>query len=173
MSAKLMKAESTPNISNWNADDGYDIKCVGEKYPRSATTSMFFGALQLGLVQLKSNSELKCFNEMALYRMYLHQPGDIPLLTRLGIQIHPSETTMISIKPKLITTSPKLRNYTPERRQCFFNFERQLRFHQIYTQKNCQLECLADYLKDECKCVPYYMTSMTGTFSFEMKNYLN
>lgn len=45
------------------------------------------------------------------------------------------------------------------RRQCFFDTERQLRFFKIYTQRNCELECLANFTVKTCGCAKFSMPS--------------
>lgn len=63
----------------------------------------------------------------------------------------------MSVKPNMITTSSGLADYAPERRQCYFNDERQLKFFKVYTQSNCELECLANYTLKACGCVKFSM----------------
>uniref|UniRef100_A0A182SYF3 Pickpocket n=1 Tax=Anopheles maculatus TaxID=74869 RepID=A0A182SYF3_9DIPT len=57
----------------------------------------------------------------------------------------------------MITTSDGLRYYTPERRQCFFNHERHLKYFKVYTQQNCELECTTNYTLHRCGCVKFSM----------------
>lgn len=57
----------------------------------------------------------------------------------------------------MITTSDGLKHYLPNRRQCFFNKERFLRYFKVYTQQNCELECLANYTMQQCGCVKFSM----------------
>ncbi|XP_055840557.1 pickpocket protein 28-like [Episyrphus balteatus] len=56
-----------------------------------------------------------------------------------------------------MTTSERLRHYTPERRQCYYQYERNLRYFTKYTQANCELECLANQTLAECGCVHFSM----------------
>lgn len=42
-------------------------------------------------------------------------------------------------------------------RQCFFNDERYLRYFKVYTQQNCELECLANFTLATCGCVKFSM----------------
>lgn len=53
------------------------------------------------------------------------------------------------------------RKYQNFRRQCYFPDERPLEFHRIYSQNNCERECLAAYILNTFKCVPFYMPSKT------------
>lgn len=49
------------------------------------------------------------------------------------------------------------------RRQCFFNSERTLHYLKTYTQRNCQLECLANFTLAKCGCVKFSMPHDTTT----------
>lgn len=64
---------------------------------------------------------------------------------------------VVSVKPNMITTSEGLADYAPERRQCYFNDERYLKFFKVYTQSNCELECLANFTLNRCNCVKFSM----------------
>lgn len=81
-------------------------------------------------------------------------------MSRNVIQVAPSEIAEFSIKATQITTSDGLRGYEPSKRQCFFNSDRQLRFFKVYTQNNCEEECLANFTKQECGCARFFMPSM-------------
>ncbi len=45
------------------------------------------------------------------------------------------------------------------RRQCYFETERHLTFFKAYTQRNCELECVAKNIIQKCKCSPFFMPS--------------
>lgn len=69
----------------------------------------------------------------------------------------------MSVKPNMITTSDGLLEYAPERRQCYFNNERSLQFFKVYTQSNCELECLANFTLARCNCVKFSMPRTNET----------
>jgi amiloride-sensitive sodium channel len=48
------------------------------------------------------------------------------------------------------------------RRQCYFDGERQLKFFQIYTKANCELECLTNSTMRYCNCSAF----LNCTFNF-------
>ena len=52
---------------------------------------------------------------------------------------------------------------TSELRGCLFEDERELKFHQFYSESNCLLECKMEYAMNEMKstdpCVPWYFPS--------------
>lgn len=41
------------------------------------------------------------------------------------------------------------------RRKCYFDSERKLRFLKVYTQRNCELECLSNATRKACGCVKF------------------
>lgn len=41
------------------------------------------------------------------------------------------------------------------RRKCYFDSERKLRFLKVYTQRNCELECLSNATLNSCGCVKF------------------
>lgn len=52
-----------------------------------------------------------------------------------------------------------VKNYSPQRRECYFNAENPLRYFKVYNKENCELECLVEYAKILCNCVPFWMPS--------------
>ncbi len=49
--------------------------------------------------------------------------------------------------------------FVSTRRQCYFDGERQLKFFQIYTKANCELECLTNLTLRYCNCSAFFMPS--------------
>lgn len=58
------------------------------------------------------------------------------------------------------------------RRQCYFDSERKLRFLKVYTQRNCELECLANftlakwYVKSPIILIHYILCCFSGCVKF-------
>lgn len=55
--------------------------------------------------------------------------------------------------------------HSPNRRQCYFDDERDLRYFKSYSQSNCQTECLANYTMARCGCVKFWMPSESSGLS--------
>lgn len=55
----------------------------------------------------------------------------------------------------MIETSEELKDYHPNRKQCFMNSERKLKFFKVYTQRHCELECQSFRMESECGCVHF------------------
>lgn len=82
-----------------------------------------------------------------------------------------------------MSTSESLKNYPPDRRKCFFPGEKHLYYFKIYTQQNCEVECLANFTYQKCGCVDFHMPSklneatMNGklivSLSFRIQQYTN
>lgn len=69
----------------------------------------------------------------------------------------------IIIKPPAIITSENLKGYGIDKRKCFFEDERELKYFRHYSQSNCELECYADYSLEKCGCVEYWLPRFPGT----------
>lgn len=94
---------------------------------------------------------------MILQQILLHTPGEVAQVARQFFRIPFDQEVLISIRPKIITTSDGLKHYEPHRRQCYFQKERHLRYFNIYSQTNCELECLANFTLSKCGCVKFSM----------------
>lgn len=97
----------------------------------------------------------------------------------------------VLVKPQMITTSEKLRNFDPKRRQCVYESERKLRYFKTYTQHHCgklreskkktifqfkinfiisflffeyclDMECTANFTYWRCGCVKFSLPSECG-----------
>lgn len=101
------------------------------------------------------------------FHIALHSPEELPRFPSDFIQIPMSYIIHMAIKPNRIATSNRLKSYSPQQRGCFFKTERHLRYFELYSQRKCELECLANYTKIECGCVEFWMPSKTFGFFFD------
>lgn len=168
-----MSVKNNPNISRWSLENGYQGVSDGNEYPIRVFET--YDALVIIFSILEKDVDYHCKPDLG-YRVFLSMPGESLKNPRHFLSVDPSSTTRIRIKPKLITTSEGLRYYTPNHRQCFFDSERQLRFFKIYTQHNCRVECLTQFMKIQCGCVHFSMPSMhilviTGVFNLTLEFY--
>ena len=71
----------------------------------------------------------------------------------------------VYITVDVIKSDDKLRSFTPDVRKCFFEDEKKLKMFKVYTRRNCEMECLAEfYLQhEELLCVPYYIIRNSST----------
>lgn len=93
------------------------------------------------------------------FKLTFHLPNELPSVRRKHYRISVNRTSMVLISPNLILASHAIHNYPPAIRQCYFTFERKLRFFRHYTQQNCEIECLSNHTLHECDCVNFSMPS--------------
>lgn len=65
----------------------------------------------------------------------------------------------ILVTPKLQLIDNILKSWQPEKRGCFLEHEKDLKYFRIYTKVNCEHECLSEATLKTCGCVPFYMIS--------------
>ena len=156
MAPELKISTNNPNISHWNLDNGYDTTTAEEnEYP-----IRIFSAKSIHLIVIAwiFNNDVGLVCEAEGFQIGLTVPGDsVRFLDTVYMEM--MQFIDVNIKPRMIITSNNLRDYSPNQRQCFFDSERRLRFFKIYTQHNCERECLANFTKSQCGCVKYSMPS--------------
>lgn len=161
--------------SNWNLESGYE---VGDIEPHIYPYRVFGAGTRAGLFVLlrlyENNLEYICRGPVQGFKILLHQPGEMPQVSKQYFRVPLLQEVLVSVNPNMMTTSEGLLDYHPNRfdlfcmselaikfcnsrRQCFFSSERYLRFFKMYTQRNCQLECLANFTMKICGCVKFSM----------------
>lgn len=111
------------------------------------------------LSRAKTRKNFKIRDYEVRFSIVLHMPDELADTTGNNILIPWKHYGRISIKPQVMGISEGLNNYKPHERGCYFHLERQLRFFKSYSEAKCEMECLANFTKSECGCVPYYMPS--------------
>lgn len=101
----------------------------------------------------------------------MHTPAEMPQVSKQYFKVPLNQEVVVSVKPVVMTTSDGLRNYPVSNRQCFFNEERDLRYFKVYTQKNCELECLSNYTVKHCGCAKFSMPSKCICFKQVLENF--
>ncbi|XP_059052635.1 pickpocket protein 28-like [Achroia grisella] len=142
---------------SWSLEDGYDPMTPIETYPHRGSG---YGA-KAGLTFLMRSKEIDldyiCKGPVQGFKILLHNPAEMPRLTQQYFRSPLSQEVVVAIKPNMMTTSSGLRAYEPARRQCYFPSERYLRYFKVYTQSNCEMECMSNYTYSRCGCVHFGM----------------
>ena len=142
------------NIELNRNENGDKLKSYHHEFPWSSTAKLKDG-LKL---TLKKNSSLTK-TEMCLSDAFVvHNHFDIPM------QAVPSDICQFAygismdviITPEVIYTDPDLVSYSLEKRQCYLEGERKLRYFKIYSRHNCEMECLSNFTALICECAPFY-----------------
>lgn len=75
-------------------------------------------------------------------RFGVHSPFELPTAS-IFLEFDFDTDFQVWITPQDIQTDNDLRSDDPDERNCFFDDERKLKYFQVYTQKNCEMECLS------------------------------
>lgn len=159
MAPEMMIVKSVPRVLHWNSEESYDDEVYENEYPIRLFNAKHGGALNLYLTLFERDLEYLCRGTVQGFKIFLNMPGQTLKMARHFLRVPLSKQAQILIKPTFTYTLDDLRNYSPSQRQCFFNSERKLRFYKIYTQNNCESECLSNFTIHECGCVKFSMPS--------------
>ncbi|KAK4873973.1 hypothetical protein RN001_013333 [Aquatica leii] len=139
----------------WSLDKGYSINATLDTYPRRTTLPGVKSGFQIDLYVNDNDLDYTC-REIQGFKVSLHHPGEIPDLVNY-FRVPLDQVVVAAVKPNMITTSDDLVNYDPHIRQCYLPEEIKLKSFKMYTQRNCILECLSNYLLHKCGCTLIYM----------------
>uniref|UniRef100_A0A3F2ZDH0 Uncharacterized protein n=1 Tax=Lutzomyia longipalpis TaxID=7200 RepID=A0A3F2ZDH0_LUTLO len=139
---------------NWTVESGFAN--YRESYPYRSSNIRQESGLILILQIPKKDIDTTCQSSVG-YIIQLHSPSDVPRMDEHSVIIPVDRYAQISVEPHLINTPRNIETYPPEQRQCFFNSERQLQHFRIYSERNCKMECLANWTLGLCGCVDFYM----------------
>lgn len=159
MAPGMMIVTSNNNVSNWNLETGYSTDTNEMEYPiRSFAIGEFLG-IDIVLSSDPNDYQFGCQSMFDGFKVALNVPGEVARIGKNFYRISNKEYLQITLKGKVTTTSEGLRSYSPSQRRCFFDSERKLRFFKIYTQNNCEVECLANLTMRDCGCVKFSLPS--------------
>ncbi|KAM3965775.1 pickpocket protein 28 [Aphomia sociella] len=149
--------EHNNSAESWSLEDGYSPMTPIETYPHRGSG---YGA-KAGLTFLMKSKQIDldflCRGPVQGFKILLHNPAELPRLSQQYFRSPLSQEVVVAVKPKMMTTSEGLRAYDPTRRQCYFPSERYLNYFKIYTQSNCEMECLTNFTYARCGCVHFGM----------------
>jgi acid-sensing ion channel, other len=109
-----------------------------EKKPWSTGSREFDGLY----VKLYMDESLNTRRICRVSSFMVHHPNELPLTNALETFDYGYEINVF-ITPQIIRSDPDLISLTPEERNCYFDGERKLKYFKVYTQGNCELECLS------------------------------
>lgn len=142
---------------SWSLENGYAQDSSIRTYPARVLGAGTRAGLFVALQSFKQEVDYACRGPIQGFKVLLHSPDDIPVVSKQFVRIPMNKEVSIAVKPNMITTSAGISEYHPHRRQCFLNSERHLKFFKIYTQNNCELECLTNFTYSKCGCVKFSM----------------
>ncbi|KRF94123.1 pickpocket protein 28 [Drosophila mojavensis] len=151
--------QSAENVSKskWSLDKGYDASCDVETYPARVLSAGARSGIFMTLQSFEQEVDYACRGPVQGFKVLLHAPDDVPQVSKQFVRIPMGREVLIAVKPNMITMSEGIAEYDPQRRQCFLGHERPLRFFKVYSESNCELECLANFTLAKCGCVKFSM----------------
>lgn len=152
-----LSLETRKHSTKWSLQGGYDESAGIETFPARVLGAGYRASLVVSLQSFENDFDYVCRGAHEGFKVTLHSPDDVPQVSRNFIRVPLDKEVVVLVKPNMITTTNSISDYAPSRRMCFFNTERYLRFFKIYTQSNCELECLSNYTLSKCGCVKFSM----------------
>nr|XP_046475640.1 pickpocket protein 28 isoform X2 [Neodiprion pinetum] len=147
---------------DWTPEQGYASKTPADSIPWRP-----YGAgrhLGLTLVLDAEISEYYCSSTASIgFKMLLHNPVETPKIADFAFTVEPGKETRIVIRPTVTSASRSIIRVPRKKRRCFFTSERSLKYYRTYTQRNCILECEANFTQQICSCVQHYMPKSANT----------
>ncbi|XP_063915464.1 pickpocket protein 28-like [Zophobas morio] len=142
---------------SYNSDTGYAKDAGINAYPKRALLSGADDSLNIELAHERYTTDLLCNKNNQGYKVLLHNPLEFPRLSKSYFRVPLQKTVAAMVEPALIATTPAVKNFNPDSRNCYLENERPLLYFKPYTQLNCLLECEANFTLMICGCVTYYM----------------
>ncbi|GLV34808.1 pickpocket 26 [Carabus blaptoides fortunei] len=140
----------------WTIEDGYQDDMDMTTYPERTAREGLLSGLSIVLASFANQKDYACGEPTSGYKLLLHNPAESPRASQHYIPIPVDKRVIIFVTPKLITTSKNVMYIPPETRNCYFSYEKTLRFYKMYTEDNCEIECLANVTQQLCQCLPFY-----------------
>ena len=148
--------------SNWTLQGGFSTN-EADIYPERALGSGFQAGLRVILVALKADLDYNCKGPVQGFKLSLHSPTDIPRFSKQFYRIPLRREVLLSVTPEVIKTADGLQYYSTSTRQCYYKGEKVLKYFKVYTQPNCELECLTNYTLNSCNCTKFAMPFESST----------
>ncbi|XP_053610763.1 pickpocket protein 28-like [Plodia interpunctella] len=145
------------NKSYWTLEDGYSPDAPLDTYPYRGAGSTAKAGVAFLMQTNATDLDYLCKESMQGFKILVHNPAEMPRLNDIYFRVSLNQELVIAVTPKMITTAEGLREYDSERRRCYFSDERYLHYFKVYTQTNCELECLTNYTYSRCGCVHFGM----------------
>ncbi|KAJ8712308.1 hypothetical protein PYW07_005150 [Mythimna separata] len=149
--------EHDKRAQSWSLEEGYAPGSPIETYPHRGAGFGIKAGLTFLLKAKNIDLDYLCRGPVQGFKILLHNPAELPRLSQQYFRSPLSQEVVVAVKPKMMTTSSGLKPYEPTRRQCYFPSERYLQYFKVYTQANCEMECLSNFTYTRCECVHFGM----------------
>ncbi|GBP43274.1 Pickpocket protein 28 [Eumeta japonica] len=104
---------TTKSIRSWSQETGYELKMDDtDMYPRRGHQNSALPDLELELLESIQRQDQLCIGEKRGFKIILHHPSDSPR-AKPFYHIQGGQEAALSISFHMITTSDKLKSYSP------------------------------------------------------------
>ncbi|XP_069692716.1 pickpocket protein 28-like [Periplaneta americana] len=150
------------DAANWTPEGGYPPNTPTGTLPwRPRGAGSHLG---LTLILDANIDDYYCSSTSSIgFKVRLHNPVETPKVSEFGLLLTPGQEYRMVIRPTITNASSSIRKIPENKRLCVFSDEKYLKYYNTYTQRNCALECEANYTLSICKCVPYYLPKDANT----------
>ncbi|XP_059608072.1 pickpocket protein 28-like [Phlebotomus argentipes] len=148
---------------DWTPEKGFPRDTGLDQFPFRFVNGGTGNSLELALTTDPADYDFLCEGPFQGYNVLINTPVEVPSINGGYVRVPSNQETLIMLKPHLIHTSNTLRSYEPSGRQCYYESERYLRFFRVYTQLNCEMECVTNYTLTKCGCAAFYLPRLAGT----------
>ncbi|XP_055692300.1 pickpocket protein 28-like [Lutzomyia longipalpis] len=147
---------------DWTPEKGFPPNASLDSFPFRFVNGGTGNSLEIALTTNPTDYDFLCEGPFQGYNVLINTPVEVPSINGGYIRVPSNQETLIMLKPHLIQTSDKLRSYEPSGRQCYYEAERYLRFFRVYTQLNCEMECVTNYTLTKCGCIAFHLPRLRG-----------
>jgi acid-sensing ion channel, other len=114
--------------------------------------------LQLRIHWFIEEDAPKEFRAFEGYRTIVHSPYEFPSESSCSFYFL-DQFTQAAVTPEVTLLSDDLKTRSYQKRNCFFNGEKPLKYFKVYNRQNCNQECLSLNMSATCGCVLFYLIS--------------
>jgi hypothetical protein len=108
--------------------------------------------------------------------IFMHSPYEYPMDFDLNFknifEMSGKRNVEVYVIPEIVTSSKDFMKLPLRQRNCYLDNEKKLNFFKIYTQRNCEIECLSYKLLKTCNCVPFDVIRDNKTKVCELFDYI-
>jgi amiloride-sensitive sodium channel len=160
----IASREEVLHVDNTSSDFHYEIISnkgpvnLTFKIPRKTKTSEEGFTIHF---QLDDDNEFVGVRQGSI--AVIHNSHEFPTMNAVKIPFNGYKKTYVWIQPQMNSIDESLEDFSPADRNCYLEHEKKLKFFKVYTQKNCENECLSDFLIEKCNCVEFFMIRNEST----------
>jgi amiloride-sensitive sodium channel len=125
-----------------------------QKFPKTPEFPLKFNRNDQAQINLEFTVPTDGRYQCLMQSFLIHDPDYLPTFSwRYSfVNFAYGSHTDVIVTPEIIRTEG-LEHLNPSQRECYFDGEKSLKFFRKYSQRNCEVECIANITMDRCGCV--------------------